>query len=108
MTTSSLHLELLDNKRKDIFAKIPSFAKDFVLGGGTAISLFLGKRISYDFDLFSTRPIAQSLLKKVSKILPNCHPIIDNVDELTILTQDKIYLRFIVLANIIALSCLFY
>ena len=95
MTISNLHRELLGLKREKVFDLLSSFSKDFALGGGTAINLFLGKRISYDFDLFSNQPISRTLYKKVTRIFPNYHPLIDNINELTILTKNKIKITFL-------------
>ncbi len=68
---SSFHLELLDNERQRVFRQLASFRGRSVLGGGTALSLQIGHRYSFDFDLFFTHPITQadrSLLKDVLSI----------------------------------------
>lgn len=50
-----MHLEILDETRIRILEKLNhlDFIRNFCLGGGTAISLQLGLRNSYDFDFFS-------------------------------------------------------
>ncbi|EKE14983.1 MAG: hypothetical protein ACD_12C00207G0001 [uncultured bacterium] len=42
----------LDKERQLVFQKLKSFSKKFVLAGGTAIMLQIGRRLSYDFDCF--------------------------------------------------------
>lgn len=50
-----MHLEILDKKRIELLGRIESlsFITAFKMGGGTALSLQLGLRYSYDFDFFT-------------------------------------------------------
>ncbi len=68
---SSIRLDLLDNERQTVFRQLSPFGRESVLGGGTALSLQIGHRYSFDFDLFFTRPITRfdrSLLREVLSI----------------------------------------
>jgi hypothetical protein len=48
-----MHIEILDDKRKDILPLL-SFTRDkFYLAGGTALALQIGHRDSVDFDFFT-------------------------------------------------------
>lgn len=47
----SIHLELLDKERKEVFEKLKIFSKTAILGGGTALPLQIVHRLSFDFDL---------------------------------------------------------
>ena len=53
----SIHLELLDKERRKVFEKLSAFSQTAVLGGGTALSLQIAHRLSFDFDLFLKKPL---------------------------------------------------
>lgn len=42
----------LNKERQQVFQQLKAFSKGFVLAGGTAIMLQIGRRMSYDFDCF--------------------------------------------------------
>lgn len=52
---NNTNLKILDKKRIELLKRLNelSFIKDFVMGGGTSLSLQLCLRDSYDFDFFS-------------------------------------------------------
>jgi len=64
---SNLHLDILDNNRKELLNKLFFYTEGFVLGGGTALALYLAHRKSFDFDFFSTKLIPKNLLGEISK-----------------------------------------
>jgi len=78
-----VHLELLDKKRQEVLHKLTSFISDFVLGGGTALTLQLAHRKSFDFDFFSSSQIPKKLLEKLSQVFQIENIVIDTLDELT-------------------------
>lgn len=49
-----LHLEVLNNKQREILPQL-SFLKDFYLAGGTALALQIGHRTSVDFDFYAPK-----------------------------------------------------
>jgi hypothetical protein len=49
---SSIHLEILDKKRQGVFSKLKVFQEKGYLTGGTALSLQIQHRHSFDFDIF--------------------------------------------------------
>lgn len=87
---SLIHLEVLDNKRKDYFQRLKIFKNKGYLAGGTALSLQIKHRYSFDFDIFLDREIKRSdylLFKKyflIKKIRLNTS------EQLTIITTDDI------------------
>jgi len=92
---SNLHLEILDNKRKEVLDKILPYTFDFVLSGGTALALQLSHRKSFDFDFFSSSQIPKNLLEKISQNLEIQNIAVDMPDELTFFTRDNIKITFL-------------
>jgi len=80
-----MHPEALSDKGRVIFTLLKNFT-DFYLGGGTALALQIGHRISVDFDLFSEKEILENLLGEVEKIFSQreIKPSVNNRDELTV------------------------
>ena len=63
------YLDRLDPARQNVYKKLVRFADEFTLGGGTAIMLQIGHRLSYDFDCFSPKKLSRvSLNEKVKRI----------------------------------------
>lgn len=85
---SNIHLDILDKRRQEILQKLSPFIKDFVLGGGTALSLQLNHRKSFDFDFFSQSPIPKKLLENLSQKL--------TVDRVGSLFDEKLFLEQLV------------
>ncbi len=92
---SNIHLGLLDKKRQEVLQKLIRFTEGFMLGGGTALSLQLAHRKSFDFDFFSDHQISKKLLEKLSSVLPIENIVIDTTDELTFFTKSKIKITFL-------------
>lgn len=90
-----IHLDILDSKRKELLKKLLPFVENFVLGGGTALSLQINHRISFDFDFFTFSPVPKQLLEKLSKEIRIGNIVIDTSDELTFLTEDEIKVTFL-------------
>lgn len=92
---SKIHPEVLDKKRQSLLQKLTPILKDFVLGGGTALSLQLVHRKSFDFDFFSHSKISKKPLEKLSGIIEIKNVAIDTPDELTFFTKDNIKVTFL-------------
>ncbi|MFH1326481.1 MAG: nucleotidyl transferase AbiEii/AbiGii toxin family protein [Candidatus Falkowbacteria bacterium] len=90
-----IHIDLLDKKRQKIFTKLSVFSKYGYLAGGTALSLQIGHRISYDFDIFCPHEISHSLKLAVKKHLAVKKILINTTDELTFLTKADVKVSFI-------------
>ena len=84
-----MHYEALTNKGKRIFNFLAKFS-GFVLGGGTALALQIGHRISIDFDFCTFEDIEKGLLVKAKRVFAeySIAPLIDNKDELTFLVNN--------------------
>ena len=92
---SNLNQDILDKPRVKLLDKLTPFLKGFVLGGGTALALQLNHRKSFDFDFFSSSEIPKNLLEKVSQKIAVSNISVDNADELTFFTDDKIKVTFL-------------
>ncbi|KKR81297.1 MAG: hypothetical protein UU73_C0003G0139 [Candidatus Daviesbacteria bacterium GW2011_GWA1_41_61] len=93
--TLKLHLDILDNKRRELLQTLLPLTKGFVLSGGTALALQLVHRKSFDFDFFSTSQIPKKLLEKLSQSFPINNIAVDTPDELTFFTKDNIKITFL-------------
>jgi len=85
-----MHREVLTKRADELFGSLSRFP-GFYLAGGTGLALQIGHRISVDFDLFSAESIKRSLLKDVESVFSTAAsivPIINSVDELTLLVDD--------------------
>ena len=84
-----MHKEILTKKQLALLPLIKQFSDNFMLVGGTAISLQIGHRESIDFDLFSTTEFNNS---KIRKIITENNKIdrvfIDEKDQYTLLVED--------------------
>lgn len=87
---SSIHLELLDKERKEVFEKLKIFSNTAVLGGGTALSLQIAHRMSFDFDLFLEKPIEREDLLKLRRILEIAGVQINTSQQLTVVTNNNV------------------
>lgn len=102
-TTSLAHLEALPAHSRALLQDLKKIAPNGVLGGGTALALQIGHRVSFDLDLFLSQPISKTLLMKVRAVWPDAQPIIDTADELTVTAQNTkitfLYYPFAALHN---------
>ncbi len=92
---SNIHLEVLDRGRQELLEKLLPYSRDFVLGGGTAISLQIAHRKSFDFDFFSKAKIKKELLEKLKTSVPIANISTDSGDELTFFTTEEIKVTFL-------------
>lgn len=65
---SKLFLEILDADREKIFNQLSAFANKGILAGGTALTLQIGHRKSFDFDIFVPKSISHHFVKKVVEV----------------------------------------
>jgi hypothetical protein len=93
-SASELHLELLDDKQKDIYRRLTRIAKNRYLVGGTALSLQMGHRYSYDFDSFSDMRNTPRFFSMVSKLFPIGTLIHRDEDEYTFITKTGVKMTF--------------
>lgn len=96
MLMSRLYFEIFDQTRKEVFQKLSGFKKIGVLGGGTAISLQLGSRYSYDFDIFSSKLIAKNILLQALDVFGlKIKKLIDTLEELSFITNQGVKVSFV-------------
>lgn len=87
---SSIHLELLDEKRKDIFLKLKHFKSGGYLAGGTALSLQINHRHSFDFDVFLDREVLKKDYALLRKYFQIRRTDLNTSEQLTITTKNDI------------------
>ncbi len=90
-----MHTEALTEKGLQLLPSLPAFG-GFYLAGGTSLALQIGHRVSVDFDFFSPEPIPRELFAKAKQVFATSTiaPLVNNVDELTILV-DNVKLTFL-------------
>lgn len=89
-----MHLEILNDKQRELLPLIASFKREYYLVGGTAIALYLGHRRSIDFDLFKSSRLNHQ--KNINKLKTFSYPLIitRNVEEQMNLIVNDVKLTF--------------
>ncbi len=94
---TKLHLDVLDRTRSETWQKLGPLSKNgAVLGGGTAIALQIGHRVSEDFDLFLNHPVGEPERRKAFEIL--IRPVfkqLDNPDQMTLISGSGVKLTLL-------------
>ena len=65
---SKIYLEIFDKPRLNVFEKLRAFKSDGYLAGGTALALQIKHRISYDFDVFISHSIDNTLRQQIKSV----------------------------------------
>lgn len=86
---SSIHLDLLDKKRRTVFERLKVF-KEATLAGGTALMLQIAHRKSFDFDLFLERGVGKEDFQELKRVFKIKVVDINTSDQLTVRTSDKV------------------
>lgn len=93
---SKLYFEVLDPERQEVFKRLKDFSKEGTFGGGTALSLQIAHRRSYDFDVFVGKPIKKKMLRKAQEVFgEDLKLLVDSGDELSFLTPEEIKVSFV-------------
>ncbi|GAB4219526.1 MAG: nucleotidyl transferase AbiEii/AbiGii toxin family protein [Candidatus Microgenomates bacterium] len=92
---SKIHLELLDEKRKQVFYQLKNFFSIGYLAGGTALALQINHRISEDFDIFINKSIDNNLRLKIKKVFPKAKFTFISEDQINLVTEDNIKITFL-------------
>jgi len=87
---SSIHLELLDKKRRKTFKGLKIFDEEGTLAGGTALALQIKHRLSFDFDIFLYREIKRKDFLKLEEAFGVKRTETNTSDQLTVTTRDGI------------------
>lgn len=90
--TSKLFFNILGEGRKGVFFRLTQLPRGGVLSGGTALALQIGHRISYDFDIFYSKPLPKQWLADIRKRWGKdiARVIVDTDDELTFILKPDI------------------
>lgn len=91
----SIHLELLDKKRREAFEGLKIFKKEGTLAGGTALALQIKHRLSFDFDIFLYREIRRRDFLKIERAFGVKRTEISTSDQLTVTTNDGINITLV-------------
>jgi Nucleotidyl transferase AbiEii toxin, Type IV TA system len=59
-----MHLSILSEEQKQLLPFVTSLRKEYYLVGGTAIALYIGHRMSIDFDLFKKASVRRDKISK--------------------------------------------
>jgi hypothetical protein len=59
-----MHLSILSETQKQLLPFVKTLRKEYYLVGGTAIALYIGHRMSIDFDLFKKSNVHRAKLNK--------------------------------------------
>jgi hypothetical protein len=79
-----------------VFKKLKAFNHEGILGGGTALSLQIGHRISFDFDIFMEKAVDDKLWKKAKEIFgKSSEKLIETGEELHMTTPENIGVTFL-------------
>jgi hypothetical protein len=92
---SKIFLDILDEQRKALFARLVPFAKDGYLAGGTALAFQIGHRQSVDFDVFTYKPLTKSLLNRIKTELHPKEVILNQQDQYSFSVEQGIEITFI-------------
>lgn len=93
-----IHLDILDEKRRNLLPTFASFKDDgFYLAGGTALALQIGHRDSVDFDFFKQASFdTQSLFERIRSHLQENTLLKtqESKDTLYVVINDEVRLSF--------------
>lgn len=92
---SKIHLEILDKERQKTLQLLSHFKQYGYLGGGTALSLQIAHRESFDFDVFVNKPIGAMLKKKVREIFGDVAYYVNSSEQISFQTKENIHITFL-------------
>lgn len=80
--------EILPKAQREIWPLLAPAAKSsFVLYGGTAVALYLGHRISVDFDFFRTQPLTKKDIETSFAFVRDAQTVQEDQDTLVLAAQ---------------------
>ncbi len=89
------HFDVLNKSQKEVFEKLKIFKKEAVLAGGTALSLQIKHRHSFDFDLFFNRQLARKDILKLRRVLKIKKVGLNTSSQINIITADDILINLV-------------
>lgn len=92
---SKIYLEIFDTNRREIFKKLSFFRQDGYLAGGTALTLQINHRKSFDFDVFIEKPVSHKFKNKIEQIFGKCDYYINTGEQISFTTKENIGMTFV-------------
>ena len=90
-----MHLEILDEKRKELIEKLAPLDRfGFYLAGGTALALHLGHRTSVDFDFYSPKGFDAEKVTREMKEIADIEVFMTEEDTLGLVADGSIEMTF--------------
>lgn len=90
-----LHWEILREPQQRALESLREFAGYGVLGGGTALALQFGHRVSVDLDFFLSKPLSLQFTAKIQKFYGDIETLVRTGDEFSFVTSDQVKLTFL-------------
>lgn len=88
---SSLSIDILDPYRRTVFDRLGALKSIGYLAGGTSLALQIRHRLSYDFDVFTTKKMTPGLREKIVDLFSS--PLrftMDTSDQLTWFDRNQV------------------
>ena len=92
---SQQNFDVLSSSQKQIFEKLAPLKKEAVLAGGTALSLQIQHRQSFDFDLFFFRELERKDLSELKKIVSIREVGLNTKEQVNIITTNDILINLV-------------
>jgi len=92
---SQLHFDILDKSYEEVFQRLKVFKKEAVLSGGTALSLQIKHRHSYDFDLFFSKELSRNLIVEARKAIKIKEVGLNTQKQINLITTNNILLNLV-------------
>lgn len=92
---SLIRLDILDDKRRETFSRLKIFKNKGYLSGGTALSLQIKHRRSFDFDIFFNREIKDIDLRVLKKEFIIKEIMLNTSEQLDVLTTNFIKITLV-------------
>lgn len=92
---SKIHLEIFDKDRQEVYKLLTHFKPYGYLAGGTALSLQINHRKSFDFDIFVYKPISTKLRLEVKRLFGNNKYYVNSEDQMSFALRSGINLTFL-------------
>lgn len=92
-----MFIDFFNTSRFEVWKRLVELKEIGILAGGTALAMQINHRVSYDFDVFTDKPIEERFLLKIKKFFWEYEviPVIDTADELTVMLSGDIKLSFV-------------
>jgi hypothetical protein len=94
MAMTKIYLDILDIERKKVFSKLKCLTNKGTLAGGTALSLLIKHRYSFDFDVFFEKHVIQSAFGLFSQKVEIQEKRVEQPNQITFLTKNGVQITF--------------